>query len=299
MAGASLGAIAPIRQCACGNPARPAGKRGPIPTTCQACFDAGRLAREKCRRKPSKKLAGTCLECGAGFETHIRCRRFCSTRCQLRAQGKAGIQRVYRCQGCGSEFRPKRTDRTKYCSRSCAYKHQNAWGYVPPTKPKVDRPAKPLPVCRCGTQIPRGRKLCDLCRAKPSGGPVTKACADCGCTITGSRSKRRCMPCGKRRTRKLLASKHGKVKKHRHRARKYGVPYEPINPIAVFERDGWACKCCGRETPKQLRGTLAANAPELDHVIPMSMGGGHLWDNVQCLCRACNGAKGASLPVAA
>lgn len=36
-----------------------------------------------------------------------------------------------------------------------------------------------------------------------------------------------------------------------------------------------------------------AKAPELEHIIPIAMGGTHTWDNVACACRLCNQAKGA------
>ncbi|MBS1984806.1 MAG: HNH endonuclease [Bdellovibrionales bacterium] len=89
------------------------------------------------------------------------------------------------------------------------------------------------------------------------------------------------------------------MRKHRDRARKFGVAYEPINPIEIFVRDGWECQMCGRPTPALLRGTYDPSSPELDHIVPMSRGGSHTRENVQCLCRACNHAKGASLPNAA
>lgn len=65
-----------------------------------------------------------------------------------------------------------------------------------------------------------------------------------------------------------------------------------VNPFVVFTRDGWTCKICGCDTPRSMRGTLAPNAPELDHVVPPGIGGEHSYENTQCACRACNGAKG-------
>jgi hypothetical protein len=74
----------------------------------------------------------------------------------------------------------------------------------------------------------------------------------------------------------------------RKRARKFGVEYEYINALHVFERDNWLCQVCGRKTPKAWRGTCRDRAPELDHRVPMALGGGHVWGNVQCACRKCN-----------
>ena len=76
------------------------------------------------------------------------------------------------------------------------------------------------------------------------------------------------------------------------RAKFYDVPYEPINKLHVFDRDSWRCQVCGIKTPRRLLGCKDDDAPELDHRIPMAMGGGHLWSNVQCCCRLCNMRKG-------
>jgi hypothetical protein len=96
----------------------------------------------------------------------------------------------------------------------------------------------------------------------------------------------------RRAARRIRRAEGRDPRKYRHRAKKHGVPYEPLNPIDIFERDGWRCQVCGRKTPKRLRGTFKPNAPELDHRIPMALGGGHTWDNCQCACRSCNAWKG-------
>jgi 5-methylcytosine-specific restriction endonuclease McrA len=73
-------------------------------------------------------------------------------------------------------------------------------------------------------------------------------------------------------------------------ARKLG---EKFDPFEVFERDGWCCYICGTSTPRELRGAPVPNAPELDHVVPISRGGGHTRANTACACRACNKRKHA------
>jgi 5-methylcytosine-specific restriction endonuclease McrA len=60
------------------------------------------------------------------------------------------------------------------------------------------------------------------------------------------------------------------------------VPYRsnvPLTRRAVFARDGGRCVYC------------AAPATSLDHVIPRSRGGEHIWENVVSCCRRCNHAK--------
>ena len=87
-----------------------------------------------------------------------------------------------------------------------------------------------------------------------------------------------------------------RVSKGIDRARSYGAHAVPINPIAIMERDQWTCHICGEEAPRELRGTMLWNAPELDHIIPLSAGGTHTHDNVACAHRACNLEKGDALP---
>jgi 5-methylcytosine-specific restriction endonuclease McrA len=45
---------------------------------------------------------------------------------------------------------------------------------------------------------------------------------------------------------------------------------------AVFARDGYKCQYCGRP------------ADSIDHVMPRSRGGEHIWENVAAACRTCN-----------
>jgi 5-methylcytosine-specific restriction endonuclease McrA len=67
------------------------------------------------------------------------------------------------------------------------------------------------------------------------------------------------------------------------RLRRYvKVPFRaraPLTRRAVFARDGWVCQYCG------------AAAENLDHVIPRSRGGEHVWENVVAACRRCNAKK--------
>lgn len=55
----------------------------------------------------------------------------------------------------------------------------------------------------------------------------------------------------------------------------------------VLARDNHICRACGF-------GGSANFAPFLDcdHIVAESRGGANTVDNLQCLCKACNGAKG-------
>jgi 5-methylcytosine-specific restriction endonuclease McrA len=65
-------------------------------------------------------------------------------------------------------------------------------------------------------------------------------------------------------------------------ARLVRVPYRATVPLTrrgVFARDGGRCVYCH------------APATSLDHVVPRSRGGDHVWENVVSCCRRCNHAK--------
>jgi len=70
---------------------------------------------------------------------------------------------------------------------------------------------------------------------------------------------------------------------------------EKIDHLAVFERDEWTCNICGERINKRLRGDAWMRAT-LDHIIPLSRGGTHTYDNVAAAHWLCNMDKGDSLP---
>ena len=83
------------------------------------------------------------------------------------------------------------------------------------------------------------------------------------------------------------------VKKARRKARIRGVYHENVRPTEIFERDKWRCRLCGAKTPREKRGTSLPDAPVLDHIVPIVLGGPHSRRNLRCLCYACNASKGA------
>lgn len=118
--------------------------------------------------------------------------------------------------------------------------------------------------------------------------PKTFICKHCGKnkqTQYGQKNSVYCSElCAKRQERKLTRNRKSNFR----RAKYFGVDYQSFDVTKVFERDKWTCCICGAKTPKHRRGTNYDNAPQIDHVIPMSKGGAHTPNNVQCLCRSCN-----------
>ena len=60
------------------------------------------------------------------------------------------------------------------------------------------------------------------------------------------------------------------------------VPFRaraPLSRRSIFVRDDHRCQYCG------------AAAENIDHVVPRSRGGEHVWENVVASCRTCNAQK--------
>ena len=83
----------------------------------------------------------------------------------------------------------------------------------------------------------------------------------------------------------------GRYGDHRSRATHWGVEYEQVDRAAIFDRDGWVCGICSLPVDRAVA-FPDPGAPTLDHVIPMSQGGGHVASNVQLAHFYCNTAKG-------
>ena len=93
---------------------------------------------------------------------------------------------------------------------------------------------------------------------------------------------------------KYKARKHKQAHKYIQRAKKYGCFYEyGITRIKVVERDNNVCQICGKvcNPLDKTWGSFGPDFPTLDHIIPLSKGGAHSWDNVQCACGNCNSHK--------
>lgn len=223
--------------------------------------------------------------------------RFCCHLCKSRwyYSKRINSSSVAICKHCYKEFKPKALDRTAYCSRECYQAYKKA--HAKTTEAKL---AVKCPICNkpaygkefycsdeCRKESAR-RKNKEYKASKHK--PELKHCQECNkeyMSFYGDSNSGFCSNLCSRRYYRRIA-------KHMRRARKYKTNYEVVNPISIFIRDHWHCKLCGISTPKRLRGTIKDNAPELDHVIPLSLGGSHNHINLQCLCRKCNRAKGAT-----
>lgn len=89
----------------------------------------------------------------------------------------------------------------------------------------------------------------------------------------------------------------GRRDSHRHRAVKYGCVYDSSVTLAkLIKRDGLRCALCGKMCDPNDHSWSKYSGPmypSIDHIVPMSKGGGHVWNNVQVAHIICNSEKGA------
>lgn len=95
--------------------------------------------------------------------------------------------------------------------------------------------------------------------------------------------------------RKCEHRRDGHRDNHRKRARTHGSEYESgITLKKLVKRDGLRCALCGDicNWDDKEWGYTGPTYPSIDHIIPISKGGGHTWSNVQVAHLICNSNKG-------
>jgi len=303
---------APHRSAAMGVRGRP---RQLADRSCMACarwFRPSRATRRFCSpecaqgSRRQRLDAATCVFCSRVFRPARVGQRFCSRRCAGKVTSASRPRRpsslpTRACGFCGRPFQPRHRGHMRFCSRQCAF----AYRTVHAERKRLDqRAAKAARTCKaCGVSFidpmlranfcsESCRRLWARCDSRDRSAAkkpiVQRKCRECGQAFTPEYGEKRrcyCSPkCGGARKRR--------VEKAVRRARLRQLPREPIDPLVVFEREGWICGICGVMTRPNLRGTTHQLSPELDHIIPLAAGGAHVVANVQTAHRACNLNKG-------
>lgn len=285
--------------------AEPRKKKPSVPcATCGKLLFGGRTSlppgERRCRGCRRAARVRECVYCGMTFIQKALDQVYCSRDCQRHCPRPAARTPEIPCEVCAQPFKPRmsRGIRQRTCSRECGTKiHSNRraefWEW-----------RSMLPTCvDCGGCTFRrpGVKRCRGCAAsrkaeldraynsrRPKALPRPKveiACGRCGkVMVTEYVDTKWCRPCRK-------AVHKGE---HRHRARKFGVAYEPINPIEIYERDGWTCHICSGPIRRVPGNQVDVDGWSLDHVIPMAHGGPHLKWNVKAAHWGCNVLKADS-----
>jgi 5-methylcytosine-specific restriction endonuclease McrA len=242
-----------------------------------------------------------CRCCGALFHPPRKRQIYCSVECAHVVQRRPLVA----CQHCGALFYPPRFSAGVFCSRDCsfAYLHQRKTARL-----AAIEASKHKQCVVCGTAFVGRSRIAQYCSVSCRRSAQTQRYqAREMARYPERRAERTCKECGK-----LFAPEYGtwlrtycskecgdrsarRVERATRRARERLTRVEIVDPLAVLAAYCWRCALCGTATPRSRRGTLHDNAPELDHIIPLALGGAHAIDNLQCLCRKCNIAKGATV----
>lgn len=263
-----------------------------------------RYERVKVERRANVQ-ARLCERCGQTFIPNKR-RMFCSAKCQSAwayDHPEARGFPVYTCRQCGKEFTPKAADRLSYCSRECSFAYRKEHGFPDRrtanwSKKSVKR-TKYCAVCGNELGAHQTKTCCDECRRQYAGIKAReksakrhvlkrRKCRKCGREFVPEYGNKRRYFCSDKCLHRYSKAKQKAVR----RARMSGARSESIHPNEILKRDGYRCYVCGCDTPKKLRNTWQDSAPQVDHIIPVSRGGGWTWDNLACICRKCNIEKG-------
>lgn len=239
-------------------------------------------------------------------------RRAAGVYVQRQAHGVSKPDRF--CKRCGKG--PLARDQKGYCGKQCFFEAVNAgeqrfvgrlhdawaglvdWAHdwehrrLHPPKPCLPMPS--CLVCSRPTES-HSSKFCSRdCMYQWRG---DRACCLCGAIKSNAQAHGSvvCRACKKK---KAKARRPQHRSNFRRRARKHGVAYVPIKRIDIYERDSWRCQLCHRLCNKtwlvsKRNGRPHPRSPTIDHIVPMSCGGGHVPENVQLACWSCNVAKGA------
>lgn len=261
-----------------------------------------------------------CRVCGTVFKSAQTTATCCGPACVTIRKREArreqlaarALKPTLPCAHCGQRFLPARGGQKQklagYVQKCCSYECAKALRGPPKYESRAAAnraylarrraalaAARPIRFCKtCSSPLSGSRRsyCSDACLPKPrSTAKAEYDCRVCGAAFayvkTGGMPKTTCSPtCAAEHKRESM-----RIGRAIRRAREKAARVEAVSPTRVFDRDGWRCQECKRPTPKKLRGTMAPNAPELDHIVPLAAGGEHSYRNCQCLCRACNGAK--------
>lgn len=280
---------------------------------------------------PSREITVSCVDCGIEFRYEGkggRRRRYCGG-------GKCATPRaraISKCSGCGKAVESKSSKPRKWCGDNCRRKatyhlmpSQN-WSTMTDAqraaradsskrqanKVQAEKIAKlkaggTYRFCEgCGGDMPqlRNRSYCDLSECRElaaersrvlrnasNRGYQARYRAEHGLS-NSQRYKDR--PYNKEYNYRERHPDRAKFYDHARRAREANCEREAFADSEIFERDGFVCGICNEPVDMEVRYPDAMSA-SLDHIIPLSRGGGHVRANVRLAHLGCNARKCARL----
>lgn len=235
-------------------------------------FATGRIKKEKQICK--------CAVCGREFEKKENRKKgiCCSRECAIeytKIHHTTRPTNEFTCKNCGKTFTLHRTGlKGIFCSHECNVE------YMKNEKAKKIEEKQKLKSIKILTSI-----LSKIENDKRHEINLTKECKECG-EIFQAKSGHE-VYCSDKCRRK------SKNRYHDRRLNKCKSRDTSIDLHKVYDKYNGICQMCGN----RLNFDCDYNSdeyPSIDHIIPISKGGCHTWDNVQLLCRGCNVIKGSN-----
>ena len=290
----------------CGQPTKVFERSGKAKRFCGKKCMAKAGAQKRRKRPDWEPIDRVCPACSKPFFGRAVC---CCKKCRdvLRMRTRR-IDEVCKCKQCGIEFRPRAEDRKAYCSRECAFESRRERAGEARRAEEVARRLqswRACEVCSCVFMARRKNhcvcsRECQLAKGRAYSKehkthmPDVVQCDRCNTDVIRKVGDEwitkgsRCNEC-----RKTARRAQHKRTLARRELLKRGHPIRTIETIIdedVFCSQLWMCRICGERVDHRVK---APNhlAAEMDHVVPLSKGGMHTRDNVQCTHRICNNAK--------
>ena len=215
---------------------------------------------------------GSCLHCGKPAprrSTRGSAPSYCSTECINRAYYVRNAERLLTerrakrklsrkdapktCPNCGMKFAPEATLKQRFCSKRCSQAATR------------DSRTRVCSEADCGRPV-RAKGLCNMHYKR-------------ALRAEGRMNDKNWTP----RKRAAWEARNALI-----RGAEESSTFDRVD---IFERDGWVCGICLDAVDRDLAYPHPMSA-SLDHVTPVSLGGSHSPENVQCSHLTCNVRKG-------
>lgn len=235
-------------------------------------------------------MQSACSECASPLPVSDpsrggRRRIYCSSRCAMRAynrrHGLLQETRESRCcarPACDEMLPTGAHGLRRYCSRACnardGYERNGRAGHL---KPRVELTCR---YCKSVYEVAASRAA------------TSQRCASNDCRKAHNARLQRERGYTRKSRAKLGRPASTIQAAERRRVRLAGGEVEVFTRAEIFKRDSWTCGLCFGPVDPALTWPDPASA-SIDHIVPVSRGGGHTRENVQCAHVGCNSRKGA------
>lgn len=288
-------------------------------------FGKQKYCNSRCRSiyyEKNPRYTGVCESCGRQYKTNKASQVYCSNSCQRSQLGGTESEREKRFAKQFESFHPGFRYHSDYNGSEGTFKMQcKKCGHIQERASQIARPKNKNVTIKCGNCLviakEREAELERLIRRVDQGSRrydawvkeetekllrEAKLCSHV-CDECGERFKANSM--GAKYCSSGCMNKHNdRVKKLRKRMRAYanGTVDKGIGLGKLIKKDKGVCHICGEKVDARDYVTHDSGAfvagpkyPSIDHVIPISKGGTHTWDNVRLAHFQCNSEKSDNL----